>query len=372
MKYTILVFLSLLAVACQTEPAADTEGSAAADSGADTHIQLSPQQIAQANITVGPPQSRNMAEYLSCSGQIDVPPKGRYAVHSPVMGFVGEVSHLPGEYVRKGTRLTSIRHPELIRLQRELLETAARIPYLEQEQARKARLVETDAASQKAYEAAKSELAVAEARRSGLRAELELIGIDTEQLEQSGKVQKSIGLYAPVSGYLNAIPAQPGQLVEPQQPLFTLIDNSHLHLELEVYARDLGKVQKGQMVQAQIPGQEGWMEGEVHLISPSVDLEKKTARVHVHLKESPRRLAVGTFMFAKIQVDSRAALSVPEAAVVRSGEQAYVFLSEDTGFRKLPVSLGQSDSGYWAVESEALSIESPIALSGAYYINGTE
>ncbi len=372
MKYTLLSLLALTILACQSEPTNENGSAPSGRERSEAHIQLSQPQMEQAGIKVGTPQIREMGTYLSCSGQIDVPPRGRHAVHSPVMGFVGAIPHLPGEYVRRGTRLTSIHHPELIRLQREFLETAARLPYLKKDQARKARLAESDAASQKAYEAVTAELSVAEARLRGLRAELELIGIDTQQLEEAGEVQPRIGLYAPVSGYLDAIPAQPGQLVEPQQPLFTLIDNSHVHLELEVYAKDLGKVEKGQPVWAQLPGDSTRLSGEVYLISPSVDLEKKTARVHVHLEELPRSPAVGTFMFAEIQVGSRSALTVPDAALIRSAEQAFVFLQEEAGFRRLPVELGPSEEGFWAVESERLDTQSDIALSGAYYINGAD
>ncbi|NBC08948.1 MAG: efflux RND transporter periplasmic adaptor subunit [Bacteroidetes bacterium] len=372
MKYSIFFLLSLLAFsACQNE-ADPTEEAAQAETATSTTISLTPDQMQQANVELGQPQERAIGSYISCSGQIDVPPAGRHAIHSPVMGFVGNIKHLPGQYVERGTPLTSIHHPDLIRLQRDFLETAARLPFLEKDKARKAELAESDAASQKAFETIASELAVAQSRLSGLRAELELIGIDVDELEQSQTLQKRIYLYAPVSGYLAAIPAQPGQLVQPDAPLFRMIDRSHLHLELEVYAKDLPKVKKGQPVRIQQAGSEQEMRGQVHLIGQSVDLERKTARVHVHFDEPPTQLAVGTFLFAHIQVDSRQTTVVPASAIVRSGESAYVFQQTDKGFERVPVQLGQQEGEYYELKDSDMPLKGPIALKGAYYINGTE
>ena len=372
MKYSIFFLLSLLAFsACQNE-ADPTEEAAAAEATSPTTISLTPEQMQQAGVELGQPQQRAIGSYLSCSGQIDVPPAGRQAIHSPVMGFVGAIKHLPGQYVKRGTPLTSIHHPDLIRLQRDYLETAARIPFLEKDKARKAELAESDAASQKTYEAVASELAVAQSRLSGLRAELELIGIDVDKLQQNGKLQKRIYLYAPVSGYLTAIPVQPGQLVQPATPLFRIIDRSHLHLELDVYAKDLPKVNVGQAVHIQNPGSEAQLQGEVHLIGQSVDLERKTARVHVHFNDPPKQLAVGTFLFARIQVESRQATVVPSSAIVRSGEEAYVFQQTDEGFKRVPVQLGQQEGEYYELKDDDGQLQGPIALKGAYYINGAE
>lgn len=373
MKYSIFFLLSLLLVfsACQNEPAPSEEGTEAETAGLAT-IALTPEQMQQAGVELGQPQERAIGSYLSCSGQIDVPPAGRHAIHSPVMGFVGNIKHLPGQYVKRGTPLTSIHHPDLIRLQRDYLETAARLPFLEKDKARKAELAEADAASQKAFETIASELAVVQSRLSGLRAELELIGIDVDELQQSQTLQKRIYLYAPASGYLTAIPAQPGQLIQPDAPLFRMIDKSHLHLELEVYAKDLPKVKVGQAVRIQQAGSERELRGQVHLIGQAVDLESKTARVHVHFDEHPGQLAVGTFLFAHIQVDSRRATVVPTSAIVRSGESAFVFQQTEEGFKRVPVELGQQEGEYYELKGSDNPLKGPIALKGAYYINGTE
>ncbi|MCI4648548.1 efflux RND transporter periplasmic adaptor subunit [Phaeodactylibacter sp.] len=374
MKYVFFIFiLSASLMACQNEAApADGTETAAATETADGLIHLSAAQLKEAGIQTGQPEQREIPTYLSCSGTIDVPPAYQQAVHSPVMGFVRNIRHLPGEQIRRGERLASIDHPDLVRLQRTFLETAAQLPYLQKDRDRKAELAQSDAASQRDYELAISELSIMQARYEGLKAELELIGIDAKNVEETKKIQSAIGIYAPAGGQLTHVEVRSGQLVQPETMLFQVTDDSHLHLELQVYAKDLHRVKKGQPVIANLPGEEAPITGTVHLVNQSIDMEQKTARVHVHLDEGTSKLAIGSFLFAKIQTDSRMALTVPEEALIRSGEEAFVFQETGNGFQRIPVKPGTAADGYVEISGNNITDRTPVALKGAYYINGTE
>jgi cobalt-zinc-cadmium efflux system membrane fusion protein len=374
MKYVFFIFiLSASLMACQNEAApADGTETAAATETADGLIHLSAAQLKEAGIQTGQPEQREIPTYLSCSGTIDVPPAYQQAVHSPVMGFVRNIRHLPGEQIRRGERLASIDHPDLVRLQRTFLETAAQLPYLQKDRDRKAELAQSDAASQRDYELAISELSIMQARYEGLKAELELIGIDAKNVEETKKIQSAIGIYAPAGGQLTHVEVRSGQLVQPETMLFQVTDDSHLHLELQVYAKDLHRVKKGQPVIANLPGGEAPITGTVHLVNQSIDMEQKTARVHVHLDEGTSKLAIGSFLFAKIQTDSRMALTVPEEALIRSGEEAFVFQETGNGFQRIPVKPGTAADGYVEISGNNITDRTPVALKGAYYINGTE
>jgi len=374
MKYVFFIFiLSASLMACQNEAApADTTETPADTETADGLIYLSAAQLKEAGIQTGQPEQREIPTYLSCSGTIDVPPAYQQAVHSPVMGFVRNIRHLPGEQIRKGERLASIDHPDLVRLQRTFLETAAQLPYLQKDRDRKAELAQSDAASQRDYELAMSELSIMQSRYEGLKAELELIGIDAKNVEETKKIQSAIGIDAPAGGQLTHVEVRSGQLVQPETMLFQVTDDSHLHLELQVYAKDLHRVKKGQPVIANLPGEEAPITGTVHLVNQSIDMEQKTARVHVHLDEGTSKLAIGSFLFAKIQTDSRMALTVPEEALIRSGEEAFVFQETGNGFQRIPVKPGTAADGYVEISGTSITDRTPVALKGAYYINGTE
>ena len=376
MKYNKIsgfaILLGLVISACN-QPAEPAPAEEAAMEGSEaTVVHLSPEQMELSGILLGQPSTRDVASYIECSGMIDVPPSNIRSVHSPVMGFVQQVKHLPGEYVRRGDLLISIVHPELIRQQRSFLESASKIAFLKKDMERKKELAAADASSQKAYEQTQSDYFVEEAHYKGLKAELDLIGINTKAVEEGREVQSSIRIYTPVSGYLTQINANPGKLVEPNMLLFEIVDNSHIHLELQVFAKDLGLLREGQKVVASIPGSEEELHGKVHLINKAIDLEKKTANVHVHLDEEPHGLAIGTFLYARIRTDSRQVTAVPEAAIVRSGDRSFVFVEDSEGFRKVEVATGRTDDGFVEIRELNLKEGQQIALKGAYYINGTE
>lgn len=374
MKYSslpaIFILLSFGLSACHTaseetvEKAESTEAAAA--------VALTEEQMQLAGIELGRPSTRSIANYVECTGFIDAPPSNLHSVHSPVMGFVQMVKHLPGEHIRQGELLTSLAHPELIRLQREFLESASRLAFLKLDKDRKDGLAEADAASRRAYEQATADYEVERARYNGLKAELNLIGIKADEVEKTGLVQESIRIYAPVSGFITKMNANPGKLVEPNALLYEVVDKSHLHLELQVYAKGLPHIREGQTVLAKAPGSELELKGKVHLIGKAMDMDNKTVNVHVHLDEEPTGLAIGTYLQARIRTDAAEAQVVPESAIVRSGGQAFVFVKESDGFRKRAVEAGRSEEGYVEVIGLELAEGQQIALKGAYYINGVE
>ena len=376
MKYikigSLAAILSLLMAACHQQSGEANVTDGAKEESETAEVYLTPEQMELSEIVLGQPSLREIASYVECSGMIDVPPSNIRSVHSPVTGFVQGVKHLPGEYVRRGDLLATIAHPELIRQQRDFLESASKVAFLKKDLERKKELADADAASRKAYEQALSDYSVEEAHYNGLKAELGLIGINTQALEESRQVQSSIRIYTPASGYLTKVNVNSGKLVEPNMLLFEVIDNSHVHLELQVFAKDLGLLRKGQKVIATIPGSEEELHGEVHLINKAIDLEKKTANVHVHLDEEPQGLAIGTFLYARIRTDSRQVSAIPEEALVRSGDRSFIFIREGERFRKVEVEAGQADEGFVEIKELNLREGQQIALKGAYYINGTE
>ena len=104
---------------------------------ANSRILLTPEQIKLAGIETGLPGKRLLRNYLECTGQIEVPPQNKASVHSPIQAFIQDVRFLEGDFVEKGTILAVLTHPDLVRLQREFLESKGRMTYLEEEWKRK-------------------------------------------------------------------------------------------------------------------------------------------------------------------------------------------------------------------------------------------
>lgn len=57
-----------------------------------------------------------------------------------------------------------------------------------------------------------------------------------------------IPIKAPISGHITDVAVHIGTMVDPSQSMFTIVDNSKMHVDLLVYEKDLFKVKTGQTV----------------------------------------------------------------------------------------------------------------------------
>jgi membrane fusion protein, heavy metal efflux system len=129
--------------------------------------------------------------------------------------------------------------------------------------------------------------------------------------------------------------------------LFELVDPSDLHIALTVFEKDLASVQPGQRVNVSAPRDPSKVyEAEVLLVARKLD-DDRTAVVHCHFKNGQGDFLPGMFVNAEIEVAKAGACAVPTDAVVRSGEDEFVFVETGPGvFIMTGVKTGISDGGW--------------------------
>lgn len=366
-KFSIIGIVMIALAACgkKEEPSAKTAQPAV------RLINLTGEQMELAGIELGKPEKRMIEDYVECTGMIEVPPYSLYSVFAPTAGFIQSAKWLPGDYIKKGTLLTSITHPDLVKLQREFLEVQSQLEFLQNDLKRKETLAASDAASQKALEQARADLRLQQARYKGLKAELDLMGISTKMLESQGEVQPAINLYAPVSGYVTQVNVNNGKLISPRDLLFEIVDKSHTHLELQVFAKDVGQIKEGQRIECQMPGNDRVYTADVHLVGKMINPETKTTMVHGHFDQEPVELIPGTYVQARIFTTAKEVMAVPTSAVIKEGNSSFIFVKKASGFEKVTIITGASDGEYIEIEQLQLGENEVLALKGAYYINGS-
>lgn len=369
LRFCILhfTFFGLIMTACvkKAEPIAEVATSDA------TLINLTAEQMEMAGIELGKPEKRIISSYIECTGRIEVPPYSLYSVYAPTAGFIQSAKFLPGDLVKKGAVLTSISHPDLVKLQREFLETQSQLDFLKNDVTRKETLAAAEAASQKSYQQAKADYQLQMARYKGLKAELDLLGIATQTLESKGNIQTMISLTSPITGYITKVNINNGKLVSPSDLLFEIVNNQHMHLELQVFAKDIAQLKEGQRIECQMPGSERVYTADVHLVGKMIDSETKTTMVHGHFQNEPIDLIPGTYVQARIYTNAKEVLAVPNSAIITEGSDHFIFVKKADGFAKIPVATGKSDENYIEIESLNLGVNEQLALKGAYYINGS-
>jgi len=131
---------------------------------------------------------------------------------------------------------------------------------------------------------------------------------------------------APDDGVISARQATVGSLAQQGQELFRMIRNDRLEWRAEVTATELARIQPGMAVQLTVPGAEDRpVSGQVRAVAPTIDPQTRNAMVYVDLPPgSPAR--AGMFARGELVLGSRAALSLPQSAVLLRDGFAYVFV----------------------------------------------
>ncbi|WP_420457809.1 efflux RND transporter periplasmic adaptor subunit [Neolewinella sp.] len=342
----------------------------------DAGIHLTSEQVRNMDIRLGDFTALKLNDYLSATGALGLPPNAYAAVSTRAAGFVHDVrNYVEGDYVRKGATLGYLENVNFIDQQQHLLETRAELEFLRQELERQEQLVAANAGVLKSVQRLRSEVAAKEATLAGITQRLEYVGIRAADVTPANIIDR-VTLFAPRSGYITTINVHDGMYVEPSIELMELIDEDHLHLELEVFERDVARVEVGQRVSYRIPalGPQQY-EAEVHVIGKVFNPENKTVRVHAHLRGEQPPFVEGRFAEARIWLDDQTVAALPEAAVVREGETSYVYAAPATAqedeitFTRLMVNPGTTDDGFTAVRLiDSLPAGMRIVTQGAYFV----
>ncbi|MCC5916450.1 MAG: efflux RND transporter periplasmic adaptor subunit [Cryomorphaceae bacterium] len=327
-------------------------------------VEVTEAQKKLAKIVIGKPEKRWVKEYLSCTGLVDLPPESLADISAPLGGFVRKAPFYEGAFVKKGQVLVGLVHPEYIRLQQAFLETESQLAFLQQDRTRQKILREGEAASDKRVQEIQSSYESMKARRDGLAAQLRIAGVNITSLKENG-ISEMIYLRAPFSGIISMTGVNYGKQVGPEEVLYQMYDPTHLHLELQVFPRDIDKIRIGDSLRYQIQGSAAWHKGHIVLLGGGVHPEMRTIRVHAHPDSMDPQLRPGTFIQAEIEIDREEVLTLPETAFQVEEGKYFVFKVIPDGFKKTPVKIGRKSDGYIEVLT---SLPGEYVVEGAYYL----
>ena len=183
-------------------------------------------------------------------------------------------------------------------------------------------------------------VAVANARRHLLILGLKDSAIDA--LASRPNLASVFSLNAPISGVVVERNATVGATVGSDASLFKIIDTSNVWVDANVFEKDLGRVRRGQEVRVTVPAFPGvTFSGRVILISSVVNPETRGVQVRTEVSNADGRLKPDMFANVEIITDvRRAAMSLPQSAVLDDGGKKIVFVQTDKGYEKHIVTTG--------------------------------
>lgn len=299
------------------ETAGEMAGMEGMDMSSDGSVQLTANQIQQFGVTFGTAEVRTLEHQIRTTGVVNFDETRVAQVTLKFSGFVERLHvDFTGQPVRKGQPLLEIYSPELVAAQEELL--VAR------------RLERTmDESGVPGVPAGSSDLLAAATRR------LRLWDISEAQIEQilaTGEVQRTLTLHAPASGVVVEKNVVAGQAVQSGQTLYTIADLEEVWVEAELREHEAGSVREGTRAAlefAAFPGRR--FEGRVAYVYPTLQEASRTIKARVAVANPGARIKPGMYATVRFTTPSRAVLTVPAAAVVRTGERSVVFVDMGDG-----------------------------------------
>lgn len=380
-KYILLLLLPLFCLAhCTHDHAHDHDHDHADDHAMEgmeeeehqeDEVGLTAIQMKNIGLQMGALEQKNLKATVKVNGQLELPPQNKAHISAIAAGKITKIHVQPGQYVKKGTRLATLLNPALIDWQQSFLETEAELVYLNKEWARQKELVQKEIAPQKKLDKISSERAIAQAKLKGLQSKLQMVGIGTP----TGELKSHIAIHAPINGFVRNINVTTGAYVQPEENLFEVVDNHHLHIDLHVFEKDLSYIKKGQRIQFSLQSKPAEvMEAKIFAIGKALDEARRTVSVHAEIQDEKTELLPGMFVEARILVEDKKVPALPDEAITTDKGLKYIFVKEEeheeeTHFLKVPVLTGVSDFGYTEVTLlEELPDKAQIVTEGAYFL----
>jgi Cu(I)/Ag(I) efflux system membrane fusion protein len=250
-------------------------------------------------------------------------------VHTKFEGFIEDLYvNYTGQFVKQGQPLFSIYSPELYATQNE---------YLLALRAREQMKLQSE--SDRVGTGAGVDLVAAAEQRLGL---WDIGPTQIAELKRARKPLRALIINSHVSGYVIAKTALQGLRVMPGDNLYDIVDLSTVWVQADIYEVNLPLVKLGQPATLTLPYQPGsvWR-GHVVFISPTVDPATRTIKARLEFANPNDELKPDMYADVVIGGARGTGLTIPESAVIATGERNIVFVAKGEGvFEPREVTLG--------------------------------
>ena len=354
-------------------------------------VELNQAQFNASDIELGTFEMKNLSAVINANGYTKLPPQNQADVSVLVTGVVRSINVIEGQFVKKGQTIAVIESLEFTKLQEAYLTSKSNLEYLTTEYERQKTLNDENVNSKKALQRAKSDYETEKARNASLKKQL-----STLNLSGSGGAISTMSVKAPISGYITEVNVKIGTNAEPGKPMFTIVDNSKMHVDLLVYEKDLQKVKTGQTVRFILTNQDNVeIKGKIFSIGKAFENETKSVAVHADILNDKQILIPGMYVNALIDIGLNNVKALPVDAVVKADGREFIFVLEEHAkeedhdeeaghdhndghghtegktyhFQRIEVKTGTTQLGYVQVTIlQDIPANAQIVLKGAYYI----
>ena len=356
---------------------------------------LTDEQMKAVGIEIGMIEQKQLSATLKANGGLRVPNSNKANATSMFGGVIKSLNVEIGDFVKKGQVIGTISNPQFIQLQEEYLSINSRIEFAEQEVARQRELNEGNAGAKKNLQSATSELNTLRTRKASLQQQIQMMGINPASLSNAS-LKSSLVVTSPISGTISNVFAKIGSYVDVSSPIAEIIENTALHLDLQVYEKDIPLIKIGQKIDFVVTNNPNkTYSAEVYNIGSSFIGGSKTIAVHSKIIGDKTGLIDGMNITGVVSLDNVLSPAVPNDAIVNADGKYYIFLVKEqeeephdhkegeshdhshdhgseqgTRFERMEITIGASQLGYTAITPVSeIPHGTHIVVKGAFFVN---
>lgn len=299
-------------------------------------VTLTADQIRQFGVTFASVEVRPLTTETRTTGVVTVDETAVTQVAPKFGGFVERLYvNFTGQPVQRGDALLDIYSPELVAAQQELLLAGQ----LQRQIGRSA---------VPGVPGSPTDLVDAARRRLRL---WDISDAQVNEVLRTGQARRTLTLYAPSSGVVVDKKVVEGQSIQPGDHLYTIANLSGVWVEIALREVDAAAIRPGTGADIELAGLPGRpFKGRVAYIYPTLDSASRAVRARVVVSNTNGVLKPGMYATVRLSTPSRSALTVPNAAVLRTGDRNVVFVDMGRGqLRPTDVELGRTAGDYTEV-----------------------
>lgn len=341
-------------------------------------VTLTQAQYDASEIMLGTFENKNLSEVINANGYTKLPPQNQADVSVFMAGIVKSIKVIEGEFVKAGQTIATLESPEFTRLQESFLISKSNTEFLAAEFERQKTLSDENVNAKKAYQKTKADFETEKARFNSLQKQLSMLHISGTG---SANIVSTVAVTAPISGYITEVNVKIGSNVQPGTSLFSIVDNTKMHVDLLVYEKDLQKVKPDQTVRFVLTNQDNAeIHGKIFSVGKAFENETKSVAVHADILNDKQILIPGMYVNALIDIGKNKVKALPVDAVIKADGREFIFVLEDEQgkkegdeklyhFQRIEIKSGTTQLGYVQVTPlQVLEKNAKIVLKGSYYI----
>ena len=291
-------------------------------------------------VTFGTVAPRPLAISLRAAGRVEVDERNLAEVTLKYEAFVQKLLVAEtGKTVRRGQPLAVVYSPDLLAAEEEL--------------------------------AAARRSGAAGPLAAGLERRLAYWDLSPAQVQaiERGKADGRLTIVAPTAGVVIDKNVVEGTRVEPGTSLYRIGNLGRVWVQAAVAERDAGFLSVGQPARVRLPALPEPLEARVAFVAPMVDEKTRTLEARLEIKNPRLALRPGMFADVDIQAPLGTRLSVPDGALLLSGEHRYAFVDRGGG-RLQPVEVEVGAQAGDLVEVRAgLAAGDRVALGATFLLS---